>query len=157
MQAAVLAVTMGHGDDDILVNHVLGDFLELADPLVVGAVTPADGHRPLIQPQHVSALHAARRRDAPQGGDAVVLKELLRGQRLFAPQGLAHGEVHRTLPGDLQRIMGIDGVQAAPGILGQVVHIGDVVPDNLLKGIVLLEHLLIVRTAEVAEVLPSFV
>ena len=157
MQAAVLTITVGHGNDDILINHVLGDLLKLADPLVVGAVAPADGHRPLVQPQHVAALHAARRHDAPQGGDTVALKELLRGQRLLAPKGLAHGEVHRALLGDLQRIVGIDGIQAAPGILGQIVHVGNVIPDNLLKGVVLFEHLLIVRTAEVAEVLPSFV
>ena len=60
VQAAVLALAVRHGNDDVLIDKAFGEFLELADALIVRAVATADGNGFLVDPKHVAALHLAR-------------------------------------------------------------------------------------------------
>ena len=92
-QAGIRAVTVGHGNDHILIHQPFCQFLELTDALLVGPAAQPNGHGALINPKDVAALHLSRRLNISQGGYALTFQELFRSQIFLAAQLLPHGEV----------------------------------------------------------------
>ena len=136
---------VGQRNDDELVYGIAEQPPKLRDPVVVGAISAADGNRPLVEPHDVASFEPARRLN--RAGDRVA-ERAKRGflRRGFAePLRLPHAAEDHAAIADDGRVPHVDRIQPDAAAPRKHVHVRAARAERVGEPFVLVDRALVVR------------
>lgn len=132
----------------------LQDLLELPDSFPVGAIAAANGERPLIDPERISALDRSRRLNLSQNGHADLhIRPGMEGN-FVDPLGLARPEQDRPFIRHQRRVVAEDGIHVSWLVSGSENDFCPTGDEELDERRMFLNRTLMVDRVEVRQIAP---
>jgi len=134
------AAPMRQRHHDQLIGAALQQASKLSYPLVVGAVSAADGERAAIEPDDIAALESTVAGDGAVNGHAHLAEGRREGGRLVAPLLFAHVAQDHALVADDRGVARVDGVEPGVFVFREVMNLGTFLAECGRESIVLLDR-----------------